>query len=38
MTASDHEFYNNQCLIPQIGYCSTNIDAKWEKNTEKKSI
>ena len=36
MTASDDEFYNNQCLTPQIGYFSTNIDAKWEKNMEKK--
>ena len=23
MTASDNEFYNNRCLTPQIGYCST---------------
>ena len=32
MTVSDHEFYNNQFLTAQSGYCSTNIDAKWEKH------
>ena len=38
MTASDHEFHNNQCLAPQIDYCSTDIDSKRRKNTEKKSL
>ena len=38
MTASDHEFYNNQCLIWQIGYCSTNINTKWEKTQKRKAF
>ena len=38
MTASDYEFYNNQCLTPQIGYCSTNIGAKWEKTQTRKAF
>ena len=36
MTASDHEFYNNQCLTPQIGYYKTNINAKWDKTQKRK--
>ena len=40
ITARGHEFYSNQCLtpLPQIVYCSTNIDAKWKKKTEKKCL
>ena len=38
VTVSDHEFYNNQCLTPQIGYCSTNIDAKWKKTQKTKAF
>ena len=38
MTASHYEFYNNQCLTPQIGYCSTNIGAKWEKTQTRKAF
>ena len=38
VTVSDHEFYNKQCLTPQIGYCSTNIDAKWEKTQKTKAF
>ena len=38
MTACDHEFYNNQCLTPQIGYCSRNINAKWEKTQKRKAF
>ena len=37
MTAGDCEFYN-QCLTQQIGYCNTNIDAKWEKTQKRKAF
>ena len=31
MTKEDYCFYDNQCLVPQVGYCTTNTDKKWEK-------
>ena len=40
MTARGHEFYSNQCLtpLPQIVYCSTNIDAKWKKKQKRNAF
>lgn len=29
MSEDDHNYYGNQRLIPQIGYCSTFTERKW---------
>lgn len=36
MSKSNKSFYENQCLVPQVG-CSTNfVDRKWEKTQKRK--
>ena len=36
MTDADEQFYSNQCLIPQIGYCTSYADKKWTKSVKRK--
>ena len=36
MKPEDHEFYEKQCLIPQIGYCSSFIDRRWFRSNQRK--
>ena len=30
MTDEDENFHENQCKVPQVGYCSTFIGRKWQ--------
>ena len=30
MTLTDHQFYDQQCLDGQPGYCGTLVDIKWQ--------
>ena len=38
MTETDFEFYRNQCLTPQVGYCCTSIDKRWSKSQKRKAF
>ena len=40
MNSEDYNFYENQKLIPQVGYCQSFVDRKWKsfhKNKQKRS-
>ena len=34
----NEDFYRNQCLVPQVCYCSTFIDRKWKKSYLRKQV